>query len=194
MMWLERFTPDQRRLLVRLPYRVGAYISSSDNTGGMAADVQEKMALRTLLTAFVQDTLKSQEIQELMEETITKQSEWPQWVDDLDNVPDECRQIVDLLNDCLSAKEIGAFKSNLIEIALTVAMAFREVDVTASNVEKLKVYSNLWIERWRAFVGGKALIGSDEVLNVSAAEKAALVKLGHALQRDIRIAGHSVNG
>lgn len=193
-MWLERFTEEQRRLLVRLPYRVGAYISSSDNTGGMAADVQEKLALRTLLTAFVQDTLKSQEIQELMEETIRLQSQWPQWIENLDQVPDECRQIIALLADCLSAKEIGAFKSNLIEIALTVAMAFREVDVTANNVEKLKVYSNLWLERWRAFVGGKALIGSDEVLNVSEAERGALIKLGEALQRDIRIAGHSITG
>lgn len=187
--WLAQLSPDQQKLLVRLPYRVGAFVSSSDSTGGMEADVQEKLALRTLLTAYVQDTLKSPQVQALMEATIQHQPEWPQWLEGLETVPAECREAIDLLSEFMHPKELGAFKSNLIEIAITVALAFREIDVTAVGVQKLSIYGRLWLERWQAFIQGRAMTGQDEILNVSAAEKAALQQIGRALDRDVEIGG-----
>lgn len=187
--WLDQFNPEQQQLLVRLPYRVGAFISNADSTGGMEADVQEKLALRTLLTAYVQDTLKSPQIQVLMEATIARQNEWPQWVDALEGVPGECAEVLALLGEFMHPKELGAFKSNLIEIAITVALAFREIDVTADKIEKISIYSRLWIERWSAFIKGRSLTAQDEILNVSASEKKALLEIGRALDRDVQIAG-----
>ncbi len=193
-MWLGQLSADDQRLLVRLPYRVGLFISVADTTGGLVADMEERQALRVLLTAYVQDTLKSQQIQVLMEETIAQQGDWPQWGEGLDAVPAECMQAITILSPILNTKGLGAFKGNLIEIALTVAMAFREVDSGASTAERLRIYMGLWRDRWQAFIAGKAMSAQDEVLNISAAEQQALRALAKALERDIRLGGRTLKG
>ncbi len=193
-MWLGQLPAEDQRLLVRLPYRVGLFISAADTTGGLVADMEERQALRVLLTAYVQDTLKSQQVQALMDATIGQQADWPQWGTDLTTVPNECVQALTILSPILTAKELNAFKGNLIEVALTVAMAFREVDADASLLVRMRIYMRLWRDRWQAFISGQAMSAQDEILNVSAAEQQALQSLAKALERDIRLGGRILKG
>lgn len=194
MMWLGQLPAADQRLLVRLPYRVGLFVSSADTTGGLVAEMEERQALRVLLTAYVQDTLKSQQIQVLMNETIAQQNDWPQWGENLNAVPNECAQALTILSPILTAKELNAFKGNLIEVALTVAMAFREVGSNVSLLSRARIYLRLWRDRWQAFIGGQAMSAQDEILNVSAAEQQALQALATALERDIRLGGRILKG
>ncbi|MES2728623.1 MAG: hypothetical protein V4621_00810 [Pseudomonadota bacterium] len=193
-MWLGQLPPDDQRLLVRLPYRVGLFLSAADTTGGLVADMEERQALRVLLTAYVQDTLKSQQIQILMEETIAQQSDWPHWGDEISAVPSECVQAITLLSPILNAKDLSAFKANLIEIALTVALAYREIDKATHGLTRMNIYLHLWLDRWRAFIAGDAISAQDEILNVSAAERQALQLLAQSLERDIRLGGRTLKG
>ena len=50
MKMLEKLPEDVQRLIISLPYRVGCFISASDQSGGDSADVAEQNALRKLLS------------------------------------------------------------------------------------------------------------------------------------------------
>lgn len=126
-------------LLVRLPVRVGFWISQVDTTGGDAALESERTAINTMVTAYAEDYLKSEFVQRLMEKTVAERAEWSHWLDKLDAVPDECGRAARLLKDRISDRDLKTFKHNLLDIGLAVAMAFSEVD----NVRKTSPFKRL---------------------------------------------------
>ena len=129
---------DAYKNLVALPYRIGLYVSFSDMTGGKESQEKELKALENVLTFYVEDTLKSEFSQSVMLGTLQNKIHWPYWRDDLDKVPDECRQVFDYLENKLDKKGLAAFTHNLFEIGLTVAMAYREEQPAPGLIEKLK--------------------------------------------------------
>lgn len=54
-MYLENFSKEQQDFLVALPYRVGLWISATDDTGGHESDAVEKQALEQVIVAYVED-------------------------------------------------------------------------------------------------------------------------------------------
>jgi hypothetical protein len=71
-----------------------------------------------------------------------------------------------------------------MEIAIAVAMAYREFDHTASFSEKLKMYKALYIERFRAWFERRPPKSDDEILNISQEEQLALTELSNILRLD----------
>jgi len=181
MALLEDFTKDQRDLLVALPYRVGLWIGSSDDTGGGDADDAEAKALAVIVTGFAEDFCKSEFVQMMMEETVARRGEWPEWTHNLDDVPSECIRATDLLTERLERKEVTSFKLTLMEIATAVAMAYREFDHSQDLSFRLKVYGRVMAERLRAVFTGQRARGVDEFLNISDAEQKALDVLSQSL-------------
>ena len=59
-------------------------------------------------------------------ESLQQRGEWPLWSQRLERVPEEADRIVRRLQTVFSEKELYAFKEVLVDIALAVAMAFRE--------------------------------------------------------------------
>ncbi|HEY8189923.1 MAG TPA: hypothetical protein VIF12_04515 [Micavibrio sp.] len=184
MSYLDTFTQDQRNLLVALPYRVGLWVSSSDTTGGDDADKAEMIALSSIVTSYAEDYLKSEFVQALMEEMISRSAEWSQWGRNLDEVAGECIRAVSMISERLDRKDAMSFKYNLMEIATSVAMAYRELDHNQSFLFKLRVYSRVMIDRKRAKQGGRITGTLTEMMNISAAEQAALDSLSRALGLD----------
>jgi hypothetical protein len=182
--YLDTFTQDQRNLLVALPYRVGLWVSSSDTTGGDDADKAEMIALSSIVTSYAEDYLKSEFVQALMEEMISRSAEWPEWGRNLDEVAGECIRAVSMISERLDRKDVMSFKYNLMEIATSVAMAYRELDHNQSFLFKLRVYSRVMIDRKRAKQGGRITGTLSEMMNISAAEQAVLDSLSRALGLD----------
>jgi hypothetical protein len=178
---LDHFTDDQRTLLVALPYRVGLWVSHSDDAGGKESNEAEMRVLTEIITSFSEDFLKSEFAQELMEETTRRQSEWAEWSDHIQDIPGECARAVGLLSERLDRKELLSFKFNLMEIATDVAMAYREFDEVGDVGYKLKVYAKVALHKFQSLMRGSKSRSLDEFLNISLSEQRALDALAKAL-------------
>lgn len=117
--------PDAQSLL-RLPFRVGVWISSSDGTGGVESEAQELQTLETIVATYAEEYLKSEFVQKLLERTFAARAEWSRWTHNVERVPEECRHLMGVLETLLPVRELAAFRENLIDIAVAVAMAYRE--------------------------------------------------------------------
>lgn len=187
LMKLNDLPDDIRLLVVRLPYRVGFYVSASDKTGGDESDAAEMAALEGIVTFYVEDFCKSEFAQAVMLETIQRKAEWAGWQEKIEIVPEEIRKVLDFLVDKLDGKELTAFKNNLLEIAIAVAQAYREFDVSQPLTERVQVYLSILIARIKALVKGQEIQSHDALLNISRDEKMAINLLADALGIEYRI-------
>jgi hypothetical protein len=181
-MSLNELPDDTRRSIVRLPYRVGLYISMSDQTGGSESDDAEMAALANVVTYYVEDFCKSEFAQGVMLETLRYKDDWPNWKEDIQTVPDDCKKVFDALSGRQDVKDIVAFKNNLLEIAIAVAMAYREFNSSAEPwAERFRVYLSVLMRRIKAFLKGEQPDSVDQILNISRDEKAAINILANTL-------------
>ncbi|MBL4589680.1 MAG: hypothetical protein JKY11_06360 [Alphaproteobacteria bacterium] len=181
MIDFSNLTASEKELIVRLPYRVGVWISESDDLGGEDADLIEQQALIVIITAYVEDFCKTEFVQRVMEQTVAHKAEWSSWHENIDTVPDECRKVMHFLSGKIPDKEIMAFRANLTEIGYSVAMAYREFDDEASFTIRIQTYLRLWLERVSALIKGDVVQSQDEFLNISASERIALERLSEVL-------------
>lgn len=172
----------QKERLASLPYRVGLWISKSDETGGVEADVNEKRALHSIITGFTQDFLKSQFVEQLMLQTMALNDQWSNWESDLDQVPNECRQAIDELVGDLEQKDILSLKITLMEIARNVAMAFRENNYHDTMFGKVKLYFMMMFDSIKCTATHQQPKTMIELTNISRDESKALMELEKTLR------------
>lgn len=172
---LDEFTSDEQQLIIRLPFRVGMWISQSDTTGGGDADDREREALNTIVAAYAEDYLKSEFVQRLMEQTLQQRDQWSTWTKNIENLPAECEQAMTLLATRVPLKEVETFKRNLLDIGLAVAMAYRESDHVEGAEGALGNLIYSMKEFFKILLGGFRTATADE--NISVAEHKALVRL-----------------
>lgn len=176
MAFLEKLTQDQRDLMVRLPYRIGLWISQSDTAGGSEADEREGQALSNILHAFAEDLFGSETLQYIMSETIRQKNEWASWNKDVELVPGECRDAITLMREQGEPKDVKALKNHLMEIAEAVAQAFHEEDSRTSVFAALGPYVS------HLFLKGKRRRSLGDFMNVSTSEREALGTIIDALE------------
>jgi hypothetical protein len=173
---LNEYTSAEQELIIRLPFRVGMWVSQVDTAGGGESDTREREALNTVVSSYAEDYLKSEFVQRLMELTLARKNEWSTWTSGIENVPDECLQVMKALELKVSLKEVESFKHNLLDIGIAVAMAYREtsggVPNGASSIGRL-IYNMK--NFFSILFGGFKTATADE--NISRAEHQALVKL-----------------
>ncbi len=121
-----RLSADDQKILISLPYRVGLYVSFSDVTGGWDAQEKELQSLTDILREFSEDYCKTEFSQKVLMESLQSRGEWPSWSQRIEKLPEEADHIVGRLQSIFPEKELYAFKEVLVDIALAVAMAFRE--------------------------------------------------------------------
>lgn len=180
MAYLQNFTTEQRELLVSLPYRTGLWVSESDEGGGEDSSTSEMQVLEGLITGYAEDFLKSEFVEELLRETLAQKSRWPAWSSDLAQVPGQCREAVKIVSERLEARDVLSFRQNLMEIAVTVAMAYRE---EGEGPDKISVFSGQYWNRLFSRLKGESA-PSDGSENISRAERRVLMELSNALQVD----------
>lgn len=170
---------EYKEFLIRLPYRVGFWISRSDQAGGDDADRMEMQMIETMIISRTQDMCKSAFMQKMMESTVAKQEDWKTWQDNVDVVPDECRKAVNILSEYVVAKELNNFCENMLEIGINVAQSFREEDASDMAGKKnfiSKIISKILPEKHPEFNSP----------NISNRERTALIKLKKALSEGIQ--------
>ena len=126
--FLDSLMTEQRDMIVSLPYRVGLMIGEVDDTGGDESSEIEGQVLHNLLMGFSRDVFGAETMTYVIRETVQRKDEWANWSQNLDQVPEECAHAVDILSQYVDPKEVSAFTNYLLEIAESVAMAFREYD------------------------------------------------------------------
>ena len=181
MSFLDELTPDQRSLVVSLPYRVGLFISQSDDAGGDESDDLEMEALDSIVTAYAQEVFGAETVQYVIGETVRRKSDWAKWGADLTGIHGDCHRAIDILSDHVDEKEVSAFKRHLIEIGESVALAFREYGDNTSFFTKIKMY--LYYVRgkkWAAKVGAHYK-DWEQFINISLDERKALESIASAL-------------
>jgi hypothetical protein len=186
MTYLSLLPADIQDLLVRLPFRVGLYISESDQTGGDESAEAERKALENIVTFYVEDTVKSEFAHEVMLVTLNNKEKWCDWATNIDQVPDECLQITYLLKDLIEPKEILAYKQNLIEVAIAIAQAYCELDKNTPAFTKIGAYFTVFLRKIQAILGSEEDQLNDYLLNISPLERAAIKRLSNNLDVQVR--------
>ncbi len=181
MSFLDRLPAEHRTLLVSLPYRVGLFISQSDETGGDESDEAEMQALDNIVTAYSQEVFGAETVQYVISETVARKSEWEKWAKDLEGIDTDCHRAIDILSDVVDEKEVNAFKNHLIEIGESVALAFREYGAHTSFIDKIKVYIYYMRGKMDASKKGELYKDWDVFINISLDERKALRFLAEAL-------------
>lgn len=177
---LESLTPDQRTLIVSLPYRAGLWVSQSDDSGGDEADQKELTALDNILHGFSEQVFGSELLQYVMSETVSRKAEWDGWGENLERLPMECEQALDILRAYVDEKEVSAYSTRLMEIAEAVALAFREYE-EGSAVGRVVVYCSYAVMRLKSILRKQPSKSFDQFLSISASERKALGALASAL-------------
>lgn len=181
MPYLDHFSDEDKLFLIRLPYRAGLWVSASDTTGGDESEEAEKQALANIVRGFTEDFLKSEFVEEVMRETVVHMSEWDGWGENIDAIPDEIREGIELAAKHIDYKQMAAFKSSLMDVAMTVAMAYRELDESTPFAQQMRVYSRYWLERVRSYLAKTQPPVMDQFLNISQDEHRAIDTLSAAL-------------
>lgn len=177
-----QFSEEDELLLISLPYRVGLYVSHADTTGGFEAQEAELQSLANILREFAEDFCKSEFAQKILMESLRARNLWPAWSQSMDRVPEEARHITDMLETHFDERGLRAFKEVLVEIALSVAMAFREgAGDEKPRAAKPPRLSAIGYVLFRLM--GKTSAGGDPLghMNISRSERAALNRLCKAM-------------
>tara|TARA_R110001592_G_scaffold20926_12_gene84692 strand:- start:3893 stop:4453 length:561 start_codon:yes stop_codon:yes gene_type:complete len=181
MSFLDNLLPDQRNLLVSLPYRVGLYVSQSDQSGGTGSQDAELLALTSIITAYSQEIFGAETVQYIVGETVLRKGEWKEWSKDVEMVVGECHKAIDILSDAVDEKEVSAFKRSMLEIGESVALAFREYGESTPMIDKIKIYMFYTKSRKEAAKQGIVAMEWDQFINISLDERKALQTIANAL-------------
>lgn len=173
-----QFSKEDELTLISLPYRVGLYVSFADTSGGFAAQEAEMQSLSNILREFAEDFCKSEFSQKVLMESLRARELWPSWSQEMDNVPEQARHISDMLEMHFDQRALRAFKEVLVEIAMAVAMAFRET--APDDRFKPPRFSALGDMLFN-LVGGKGKSSALSHMNISKNERAALMRLCKAM-------------
>lgn len=166
---------EEKNMIIRLPFRVGMWVSTSDQVGGEQSDEIERNTLYQMLFAYREDFCKSEFVEDLLSRTVAKSEYWPKWEQSLKTVPKECRIAVMLMRDNgVDEKSITSYTRALVDFAEGVAMAFNESEQAGAPNLLGKILKNLG-----SLFGGEDNSGYHS--SISAAERRALKTLNKAL-------------
>ena len=172
---------EEKRLIVQLPYRVGLYVSESDQTGGDESDEQEAQVLASIIQGFAEDVMGAESIQHIISTTLMLKEQWGEWTADLDAVPRECEKAVGIMAQHVSPKDAKAFSTQMYEIGEAVALAFKEYE-EGNLIKDLMTRFRYWQDQVYHKRHGLREKTYDEYISISADERAALKKLAIGLQ------------
>lgn len=184
MAFLEKFSDEEKSLLASLPYRAGLWVSTVDEEGGDYAAAKERAALEDIITKKAEGMFESAFVHEVMVETFAQKENWKSWGEHLENVPDECRKAVGIIQDKLAPNEVDAYRHNIMTISSRVAAAFREFDEKAAIPVKIWTSIKLGIDKIIGLFRGESY-ESEALLNVSYEEDTALARLSEALHAGV---------
>ena len=183
-MVLPNITDNQLYRLTSLPYRVGLYVSQSDQSGGDAANENELRAIENLIYGFADGVFGSELVQNIMAETIKQKDKWSDWDQHLEQVPDECTDALAILSPYVDYKESTAYAMRLMDIGEAVALAFREDIAGQAGFGRILAYLRYLSYAKKAKAKKLPVRNFEDFLSISNDERRALVTVAESLSID----------
>jgi hypothetical protein len=183
MAFLEKFAPEEREMIVSLPYRAGVWVGKSDGGPAPEAEDSELAALERVIRELGRGTFKSAFAHEVMAETLARRKDWPEWAKNAADVPASCEKAVALVTAKLGPHDLDGYRNNIMRISVAVARAFREFDYTESPVVRAWTYVKLSLDHFIGLFTGERY-SNDDILNISYTEDMSLATLARALGMD----------
>lgn len=169
--FFSELTDDEKLMLVKLPYRVGLFISESDSTGGDEADEAEKIVLESIIRSMAEDFCKCELVQRVMQQTVRYKDYWSKWEEELEEVPIECKTMIWLMQQHgIDGEDSLSVRHTLMEIAVYVARAFNE-DEDEEGAPKGGLFSRLFGSKKKLEIAGMENISEDETIALKVLEK-----------------------
>ena len=176
---LSKFSNDEAKLIVSVPYRVGMWISTcDDNTKSKFDDKRERQALEATIKRMAGLHRKMPFAAEIMRQIEQNKSSLQIWNTHVteEKVLEEVTQAVTICKEKLGPAETKQYKQALWQTGLVVAQAFGE---------QIDPDNEMHVDRFFAWIGSffstPKLAKSPE--NMSAKEKTALKKLRAVLKQ-----------
>jgi len=178
MAHLNKFSEDEKTLVVSLAYRVGYWISHIDDLDKTKRDDKwEAAAMERAIKRIARQHVKGSFAGEIMAHVDKERVQWNDWqIKSLEpHVLGDIQKSKDIISNHLSAKELKQYKQVLWYMGLVVAQAFGE-DVDPDQ----EMHFNNFIGGIKEALFPTKLASSPE--NMSTDEKSALKKLRAALK------------
>lgn len=174
---LSEMNPEERGLLIGLPYRVGVWMSHSDDEGGDEDDIKELKTLENVIKSIAKAHEESSFVQEVAQETLKRKEKWETWAAHSFDILADCEHAVALLKRTVNEDDFKDYCKTVLHIAEAVAAAYGEFGMGAEEEEsRFGSFLNKVVGK---FKGEEAEI---DFMNISPAEEDALERLRTALR------------
>lgn len=174
---LHDMAPQERELIISLPYRVGVWMSHMDDEEGGKDDRNEKQAMMNIINGIAESIEVPAFVREIMKEVVASKDRWQEWGKNAIDIIPDVERAADFLKQRIGAKDRRNYKRLLLKIAGSVAGAygeFGEFDKEKGMMDRIRDWLS---ERGRK----KQAI---DFMNISSSEDAAIKKLMAALRLD----------
>lgn len=177
-MKLQEFTPEERALLVSVPYRVGMWVSNIDDiAGSMRDDRREQQTLQIAINKLAKNHRKMPFASAVMLAIEAAKNSWAQWNNGAEEslVLSDLEKALKAVENSESKRDLSEYKHAVWQIAVVVAQAYDE-----GKDPDNEMHVNNFFE----WVGGMMTKPKlkKQPDNISAAEKGALKKLQAVLK------------
>lgn len=175
------FSGEQIVLLASLPYRIGVWISDTDDEDGETDDRREMKALAVCIKMAAKQYDGPGIVDDILRETLAREKLWSGWAEGAFDVLPDCKKAVALLQDKSGLQEAKNYRAAMMEIAVTVAQAYGEF----SSFDEIPEDEGILGKIVGKVVGGFSNLSKDDAnhpMNVSAAEDSAISQLSAALK------------
>lgn len=179
MSQLGEMSPGARGLLIGLLYRVGVWISHTDDEGGESDDSRETKALEHIIRSVARVHEESAFVQEVAQETLKRRGKWELWAKHSFDILADCGKAAALLKAQVNSADRRDFCQTLLNIAEAVAAAHGEFGAGGGDDENaLGLFLGRVVSRF------KGETQEVDFINISPAEEDALQRLRVALKMD----------
>jgi hypothetical protein len=176
---LNDFQPAERKLLVSLLYRIGAWIGETEDEQGDRDDRKEHKALESIIRAVAHANGKSPLVQAMAKECFVYQNQWQEWGKRDSNILKDCATAIGIMKAKTSETDVRIYKAALFRIAEAVASAYGEF---GEDLRKDEGIVGRFLEKMGDAVK-KPLDGDNGFLNIAPAEQEALSQLKAVLTK-----------
>jgi hypothetical protein len=178
MAGLSDLTPEERELVVSVPYRVGSWISvCDDNEKTNFDDKRERQALQLAVGRMAKAHRKMPFAAAIMREIEGNRSQWTVWDNNIaeNNVLQDTEKAIGICRAKFSKKEVSQYKQAVWNTAIIVAQAFGE---------QIDPDNEMHVDRFFAWLGSFIMAPSLRKApeNMSPTERTALKKLRAVLK------------